>query len=68
MDESFSVTLAFSSNHKPALLFRGCTCAGTQSPWPGYPVSSFQSPTRMAAWMEASHKDAAVWCFGRGPG
>lgn len=31
------------------------TCGGTQSPWPGSPVSSFQSPTLMAAWTEVSH-------------
>lgn len=31
------------------------TCGGTQSPCPGYPVSSFQSPTRMAAWTDVSH-------------
>lgn len=63
MDEKSSVTSA----QADTTAVWGGTCGGTQSPWPGYPVSSFQSPTRMAAWTEVSHKDSEVWCFSRGP-
>lgn len=42
------------------------TCGGTQSPWPGSPVSSFQSPTLMAAWTDVSHTGWDDWSWAVG--
>lgn len=44
------------------------TCGGTQSPWPGSPVSSFQSPTLMAAWTDVSHTVWDGWSVNWGSG
>lgn len=44
------------------------TCVGTQSPWPGYPVSSFQSPTLMEAWTDVSHSVWFAWSLDWGAG